>query len=312
VHFTRIVLCSALVAGCGRAARFPAPSGGVAPGWTLSGRARVALGAQAMVVSGSDVASAVGRDLLRAGGSAVDAAVGVGFALAVVHPEAGNIGGGGFMLIRLRDGAVHALDYRETAPARATRDMFVDARGEPTERSLTGHLAAGVPGAVAGLIEAHRRYGRLPLARVIEPAIRLARDGFALDAYRSRSIQADSARLTAFPASRASYLPDGALPAPGQVLRQPDLARTLTAIRDRGADGFYRGPVAALIVAEMAQGPGVVPADLARPGGDTLPRLYPVLHATVVVGRGHAGRDPQPDGRFRGAAAVRLARAAAS
>jgi gamma-glutamyltranspeptidase/glutathione hydrolase len=264
VRFTPLMLCSALVAGCGHAPPSPAPSAGIAPGWAHAGRARVALGGHAMVVSGSEVASAVGRDVLRAGGSAVDAAVAVGFALAVVHPEAGNIGGGGFMLIRRRDGGVHALDYRETAPARATRDMFVDAQGEPTERSITGHLAAGVPGAAAGLVEAHRRYGRLPFAQVIEPAIRLARDGFVVDAYRSLSIRADSARLTLFPASRASYLPDGTPPDPGQVLRQPDLAATLTAIRDRGADGFYRGPVADLIVAEMARGGGLISlADLA-------------------------------------------------
>ena len=128
-----------------------------------------------MVVSGSGIASEVGRDVLREGGNAVDAAVAVGFALAVVHPEAGNLGGGGFMVIRRRDGEVQALDYRETAPARATRDMYLDEQGNPTERSITGHLAAGVPGAVAGLVEAHRRYGRLPLRRLIDPAIALAR-----------------------------------------------------------------------------------------------------------------------------------------
>jgi gamma-glutamyltranspeptidase / glutathione hydrolase len=211
-----------------------------------------------MVVSGSPIASEVGRDILRQGGSAVDAAVAVGFALAVVHPEAGNIGGGGFTVIRLHDGTVQTIDYRETAPGRATRDMYLDANGEPTERSLTGHLAAGVPGAVAGLVEAHRRYGRLPLAAVVDPAIRLAHDGFKVDEYRSESIAGDSARLALFPASRSSFLPGGKRPEPGTILRQPELAATLEAIRDSGAAGFYRGRVAGLIVAEMERGGGLI------------------------------------------------------
>ena len=234
------------------------PVAGAAPGWEYAGRARVTEGSRAMVVSGSGIASDVGRDILRQGGTAVDAAVAVGFALAVVHPEAGNLGGGGFMVIRSRDGTVRTLDYRETAPARATRDMYLDAQGEPTDLSLTGHLAAGVPGSVAGLVEAHRRYGRLPFAAVIGPAIRLAREGFLVDEYRSRSIADDSARLARFPASRASYLPNGTPPASGTLLQQPDLATTLEAIRDRGADGFYHGPVADLIVAEMARGGGLI------------------------------------------------------
>jgi gamma-glutamyltranspeptidase / glutathione hydrolase len=168
------------------------------------------------------------------------------------------------MVIRLRDGTVQTLDYRETAPARATRDMYLDEHGEPTERSLTGHLAAGVPGSVAGLVEAQRRFGRLPLAAVVEPAVRLARDGFVVDEYRRSSIAGDSARLARFPASRASFLPNGAPPVAGSVLRQPELGTTLEAIRDHGADGFYRGPVADLIVAEMERGGGLISrADLA-------------------------------------------------
>jgi gamma-glutamyltranspeptidase/glutathione hydrolase len=239
----------------------PAPTSGIAADWKFTGRSRVTEGPRAMVVSGSGIASDVGRTILRQGGGAVDAAVAVGFALAVVHPEAGNIGGGGFMVIRRRDGTVQTLDYRETAPARATRDMYLDAQGNPTELSVTGHLSAGVPGSVAGLVEAHRRYGRLPLAAVVQPAIDLARDGFLVDEYRSESIRDDSTRLAGFPASRASFLPGGAPPAPGTTLRQPDLARTLEAIRDHGADGFYRGPVADLIVAEMARGGGLISLD---------------------------------------------------
>jgi gamma-glutamyltranspeptidase/glutathione hydrolase len=208
-----------------------------------------------MVVSGSPIASRVGLDVLRRGGNAVDAAVAIGFALAVVHPEAGNIGGGGFMIIRSRDGQVQALDYRETAPSRASRDMY---RAADPEASVTGHLAAGVPGAVAGMIEAHRRLGRLPLSELINPAVRLAQDGFVVDPYRSLSIADDSTRLALFPGSRAAFLPGGHPPEPGSTWRQPDLATTLTAIRDSGAAGFYGGRVADLIVAEMARGGGLI------------------------------------------------------
>jgi gamma-glutamyltranspeptidase/glutathione hydrolase len=254
-----LVLGLSLAAGCGGPpAVAPGPAAGEASDWRFAGQARVTEGRRAMVVSGSPIASEVGRAILRQHGNAVDAAVAVGFALAVVHPEAGNIGGGGFMIIRSHDGTVQALDYRETAPGRATRDMYLDPQGEPTELSLTGHLAAGVPGAVAGLVEAHRRFGRLPFAAVIEPAIRLARDGFPVDEYRTRSIAGDSARLAHFPASRASFLPDGRPPATGSTLRQPDLASTLEAIRDSGDAGFYRGRVADLIVAEMARGGGLI------------------------------------------------------
>jgi gamma-glutamyltranspeptidase/glutathione hydrolase len=208
-----------------------------------------------MVVSGSPIASRVGMEVLRRGGNAVDAAVAIGFALAVVHPEAGNLGGGGFMIIRSREGKVYALDYRETAPSGASRDMY---RTGGPEASVTGHLAAGVPGAVAGLVEAQRRLGRLPFPQLVDPAIRLAQDGFVVDSYRSRSIADDSARLARFPGSRAAYLPDGHPPAAGSVWRQPDLASTLTAIRDSGAAGFYRGRVADLILAEMARGGGLI------------------------------------------------------
>jgi gamma-glutamyltranspeptidase/glutathione hydrolase len=262
VRLDRLLVPLGLVAalGCGSHSAPPTagPAAGTAAGWAFTGRARVAQGSQAMVVAGSPIASQVGREILRQGGNAVDAAVAVGFAMAVVHPEAGNLGGGGFMVIRLADGTVQTLDYRETAPHRATRDMYLDSLGEPTDRSLTGHLAAGVPGAVAGLTEAHHRFGHLPFATVIAPAIGLARDGFLVDEYRSQSIAGDSARLARFEASRASFLPGGAPPAAGTVLRQPDLATTLEAIRERGADGFYQGPVADLIVAEMERGGGLI------------------------------------------------------
>jgi gamma-glutamyltranspeptidase/glutathione hydrolase len=211
-----------------------------------------------LVVSGSPVASEVGKQIMLQGGNAVDAAVAVGFALAVVHPEAGNVGGGGFMVIRMADGQVQTLDYREVAPGRATRDMYLSA--DP-EASVTGHLAAGVPGAVAGLTEAHRRYGRLPFAAVIAPSIRLAYEGFTVDEYRSSSIGEDSARLVLFPASRTTFLPNDRPPPPGSTFRQPELGATLEAVRDSGAPGFYRGRVADLIVAEMVRGGGIISHD---------------------------------------------------
>jgi gamma-glutamyltranspeptidase/glutathione hydrolase len=226
--------------------------------WPFADRVVVAEAPAAMVVTAHPLASDVGREVLRRGGNAVDAAVAVGLALQVVHPAAGNIGGGGFMVYRAPDGAVRTLDYRETAPAAATPGMYLDADGNPTDRSVTGHLAAGVPGSVAGLFEAHRALGRLPWAELVEPAIRLARDGFTVDEHRERSIRADSARLSRFPASAAQYLPGGRPPPAGTRWRQPDLARTLEHIRDRGADGFYRGPVADLVVAEMARGGGII------------------------------------------------------
>jgi gamma-glutamyltranspeptidase/glutathione hydrolase len=228
---------------------------GVAPAWSQLGKGRVTNAPKAMVVSGSPIASRVGLDVLRRGGNAVDAAVAIGFALAVVHPEAGNIGGGGFMIIRSREGRVQALDYRETAPSGAGRDMY---RAADPEASVTGHLAAGVPGAVAGMVEAHSRLGRLPFSELVDPAIRLAQDGFVVDEYRSLSIAEDSVRLALFPGSSAAFLPGGHPPTPGSTWRQPDLGATLKAIRDSGAAGFYRGRVADLILAEMERGGGII------------------------------------------------------
>ncbi|MDH4347248.1 MAG: gamma-glutamyltransferase, partial [Gemmatimonadota bacterium] len=221
------------------------------------GQEKVATGRQAMVAAGNVIASNVGRAVLQQGGNAVDAAVAVGFAMAVVDPEAGNIGGGGFMLIRFATGEAHLLDYRERAPGAATRDMFLDADGKATDLSQIGHLASGIPGSVAGMVEAHRRFGRLPLARLLDPAIALAREGFLLDSIRSARIRGDSAKLVRFPASAKIFLPGGRAPTRGERLIQRDLARTLEAIRDHGADGFYRGWVADSIVAEMRRGGGL-------------------------------------------------------
>jgi len=263
------LLAALLVAACGPStpvtAPVPGPTSGINPSWAYAGKARVAEGSKAMVVAGSPIAAQVGRDILQAGGNAVDAATAVGFAMAVVHPEAGNIGGGGFSMIRMAaTGEVAALDYREAAPGRGSRDMYLDLRGNPSDLSVTGALAAGVPGAVAGLIEQHRKYGRLPFAQVIEPAITLARDGFLVDEYRQNSIESDRDRLYLFPASRRQFLPDGHAPRAGTTFKQPDLARTLMAIRDQGRDGFYAGWVADSIVAEMDRSGGfIAKSDLA-------------------------------------------------
>lgn len=243
----------------------PAPRPLIPDGWPLLSRAEAVLAQHAMVSSVHPTASEVGISILRRGGNAVDAAVAVGMALAVVHPSAGNIGGGGFMVIRLADGTVRAIDYREAAPAASTEDMYLDAEGRLTPRSVTGHLSAGVPGSVAGMAAAHRELGRLPWAEVLDPAIRLARKGFVLDRHRSRSLRSAARRLAGFEASRRQFLhPNGDAPPEGALLRQPDLARTLQAIADSGPRVFYEGYVADLIVTEMRRGGGLITkADLA-------------------------------------------------
>lgn len=234
-----------------------AATAGISPEWPLLGKAIITDAPRAMVVSGSPIASEVGRDILRQGGNAVDAAVAVGMALQVVHPEAGNIGGGGFMIIRIRD-SVYALDYREMAPGKASRDMYLDLAGDPSDLSIDGALAAGVPGSVAGMVEAHRRFGKLPFATVMAPAIRLAERGFVIDADRSSSLDGAWHQMYNFASSRAVYFPSGRAPEPGDTLVQQDLARTLSAIRDSGWAGFYRGRVADLIVAEMERSGGII------------------------------------------------------
>src|SRR5882762_10603809 len=227
----------------------------IPPTWTL--RARPVTAPHAMVVSAHPLASQVGVEILKQGGNAIDAAVAVAFALEVVLPDAGNIGGGGFIVHRTAGGEVTALDYREAAPAAATHDMFLDSAGNPTEKSEIGHLASGVPGSVAGLYEAWKKYGTLPWATVIAPAIRLAQ-GHVIDSARHRDIRSDRELLAHFPASRAQFLVHDSAPAPGTMWRQPDLARTLQLISDSGPDVFYRGQIADLIVAEMQRGGGLI------------------------------------------------------
>src|SRR5437879_1931557 len=233
----------------------------IASGWPLTGRAKPVASRQAMVVSGHPLASDVGVEILRRGGNAVDAAVAVAFALSVVEPVAGNIGGGGFMLIRDPDGTVRALDYREAAPRRATRGMYVDSTGKPAASSLTGHLSVAVPGSVAGLWEAHRKYGKLPWKDLVAPAIILARDGHVLDGPRSHQIAREASRLARFPASRAQFLRNGEAPPAGTRFVQAELAHTLELIADSGPKVFYRGPIAELPGREMERGGGLIARD---------------------------------------------------
>jgi gamma-glutamyltranspeptidase/glutathione hydrolase len=261
---TAFFACLIGLAACRPGSQSAEPLGFVPRDWPLWATVKPLTGTKAMVVSGSPLASQIGADILRRGGNAVDAAVAVGFALAVVHPEAGNLGGGGFMVIRLADGRVRTIDYRETAPAKATHDMYIDSTGAVTDKSVTGYLAPGVPGSVAGMAEASRRYGTMTMAQVLEPAIRYARDGFTVDSFRSASIAAAQSRLAQFEPSSRQFLPNGAAPPAGSVFVQPVLARTLQAIADSGAAAFYQGWIADSIVAEMERGGGIISkADLA-------------------------------------------------
>jgi gamma-glutamyltranspeptidase/glutathione hydrolase len=213
-----------------------------------------------VVASDAPLASRAGIEILAAGGNAVDAAVATGFALAVVYPEAGNLGGGGFTVIRMADGTTAAIDYREVAPLAATRTMFLDDSGRATNRSVVGPLASGVPGSVAGLIAAHTRFGSLPRARVMAPAIRLASEGFAVDSQLARSLDRHS-RLIAQFAGAQLFLPDGKALTAGATLRQPALARTLRAIADSGAGAFYNGPLSQIVAADLRAAGSIITAE---------------------------------------------------
>lgn len=212
-----------------------------------------------MVVSACPLASEVGARVLREGGNAVDAAIAVGFALAVTYPGAGNIGGGGFMLIRLRNGESVCIDYRERAPAGASRDMYLDGEGRVISGlSTVGHLSAGVPGTVAGLFLAHGRYGTMPWKDLLEPAIQLARGGFPVSERLSGQLMRLEPYLDAYPGLAVFVKPDGSFYEKGDTLIQTDLARTLERIASRGAAEFYEGETAELIRLEMERGGGLI------------------------------------------------------
>jgi gamma-glutamyltranspeptidase/glutathione hydrolase len=216
------------------------------------------------VASAATAATEAGLEILRAGGNAADAAVATALALAVVRPYAGNLGGGGFAVTRFGED-IRTLDFRETAPAEATRDMFLDARGEPRPNaSLVGPLAAGVPGSPAGLYELHRKLGRLPWAEVVKPAIRLARDGFVVDRRLEERVANNTELLSRFPETAAVWLPGGRPPVAGSTMRLPELAATLEGYASRGAPAITEGPIAAAVELAARRHGGVLrAADLA-------------------------------------------------
>ncbi|WP_196216791.1 gamma-glutamyltransferase [Paracoccus shanxieyensis] len=244
-------------AGAQDAAAFFSNMDRIHPVWAQNG----------MVSAQERVAAGVGRDILARGGNAVDAGVAVAFALAVTLPRAGNIGGGGFMLVHdAASGQTQAIDYREMAPAGASRDMFLNAQGEAdSEKSLRSGAASGVPGTVAGMRMALERHGSMDWAEVIAPAIRLASEGITVTPELADSIEASREELSAHPASAAIFFkPDGSGWQPGEVLVQADLARTLRAVAEQGPDGFYKGPVAEGIArAVQAAGGPMTVEDLA-------------------------------------------------
>jgi gamma-glutamyltranspeptidase/glutathione hydrolase len=236
----------------------------LAPPLTLAAAAREpARGRNAMVASQHRLASEIGADIMKRGGNAVDAAVAVGFALAVVYPEAGNLGGGGFMLAHLSDGRNVAIDYREQAPAAATRNVFVDQNGELIKgegSSTIGYRAAGVPGTVAGLELAFKKYGsgKLTWAQLVEPARKLATDGYVLSYRLAELFKNYQKNLAPYEDSQRIFLNGGKFHGEGDVFRQPDLAATLARIEKAGAKGFYEGETARLIAADMKAHNGLI------------------------------------------------------
>ncbi len=241
-------------------------------------------GAKAMVATDEELGSKAGVEILKSGGNAVDAAVAVAFALAVVEPAAGNIGGGGFMLVRLADGRTTFLDYREVAPGAATRDMYIKPDGKlDQETSVIGYKSVAVPGTVAGLELALKTYGTMKLAEVMGPAIRLAENGFAVSEKLARQLQEEKAGLEKFSVSRRIFLNDGKMWKAEDTLKQPELAATLKRIAKNGAQEFYAGETARVVVADMAKSGGLITLkDLAA----YKPRVREVLRAKYESG-GH-------------------------
>lgn len=218
-------------------------------------------GAHAMVATDEQLGSEAGVEILKRGGNAVDAAVAMAFALAVVEPAAGNIGGGGFMLVRLADGRSTFLDYREVAPGKATRDMYIKDGKLDEEASVIGYRSVAVPGTVAGLELAVKIYGTLKLAEVMAPAIRLAEKGFPVSDKLAREFTEEKSGLERFPLSRKIFLGDGVMLKVGATLRQPELAATLKRIAKNGAADFYRGETAHMVVDDMTKSGGLITLD---------------------------------------------------
>jgi gamma-glutamyltranspeptidase/glutathione hydrolase len=257
-----LALAVAAASACARTPSAPvaAPS---APPVTTSDQGVSA--SRGMVVSASAIASQAGRDVLAAGGNAVDAAIATGFALQVTYPTAGNIGGGGFMVIRLPNGRSTTIDFREKAPAASKPEMFTDSAGAYSNRiHHRSHISVGVPGTVAGFALAHQKYGKAQWKTLVEPSVKLSADGFDLPTGLAGSLANSLTRFKTYPATEAVYSKAGVAYAVGERFRQPDLARTLTRIRDGGRDGFYRGETAKLVAEEMKRGGGLITeADLA-------------------------------------------------
>ena len=259
-------LLAAVLAAAAAAAAIGATAALAAPALLLPGPepapwrdAQPVLGRHAMVVSAQRDATAAGLEMLRRGGNAIDAAVAIGYALAVTDPCCGNLGGGGFMTIHLADGRNLFLDFRETAPRRATRTMFLDAQGHVVPgRSTKTWLAVGVPGTVRGLDAALARFGSLPRAEVMQPAIALARDGWRLGPGEVAILRQSATLLAAHQPAASIFLDHGRVPAVGSVLRQPQLAHTLQRIARDGDRGFYAGPVAHALVDASRRGGGVL------------------------------------------------------
>ena len=234
-------------------------------------------GKQVMVATDEELGSQAGVEILKRGGNAIDAGVAVAFTLAVVEPAAGNIGGGGFMLVRLADGKTTFLDYREVAPGKATRNMYIKADGKlDEEASVTGYKSVAVPGTVAGLELALKTYGKLQLADVMAPAIRLAENGFPISEKLASELQEERQGLEKFPTSKRIFLNDGKMFKAGDILKQPELAATLKRIAKNGAAEFYRGETARMLAGDMSRGGGLITLeDLAN----YKPRVREVLHA---------------------------------
>jgi gamma-glutamyltranspeptidase / glutathione hydrolase len=233
----------------------------------------------AMVVAREKHATDVGEAVLESGGNAVDAAVAVAFTLAVTHPSAGNLGGGGFMLVRFADGKSAFLDFRERGPAAASHDMYLGPDGHPTKDSQIGYRASGIPGTVKGMAYAHEHWGKKPWKQLLNPAIELAAKGFPVSWGLSQTMRStgSSEKLAMFPDSKRTFLKGGQFYQPGDLLVQPDLARTLRRIRDRGAKDFYEGETAKLLAADMqAHGGLITLADL---------KGYKAIERTPLTGK---------------------------
>ena len=218
-----------------------------------------AIGRHGMVSSADSIASAVGIEIMKEGGNAIDAAVAMGFVLAVTYPQAGNLGGGGYYMIHLSNGENYAIDARETAPSRASRDMYLDSSGNvDTHKELIGGLSVGVPGNVDGLLLAEKKFGRLPLAKVMQPAIELAKKGFRVSYALADVLKRDEGRLSLYPTTMRYFSKDGHMYTAGELLVQKDLAGVLEKIAKEGRAGFYEGEIPDLIAREDQETGGVI------------------------------------------------------